>query len=84
MRSRAPRVAKPKVAAVEQVFDDRPRNAPTSEDGEQPIRKKKAKAKPSSYHKKAKKSGKSEAKTKDKEKKKSKKKKKDNAKNRQD
>lgn len=88
IRSKAPRVTKPKVVreAKEEVFSERPKNheAPTlSEDGERPIRKKKPKSKPSTYGKKpAKKSAtKSEAKAKDKVKKKAKlKKKKSNAK----
>ena len=88
IRSKAPRVTKPKVVreAKEEVFSERPKNheAPAlSEDGERPIRKKKPKSKPSTYGKKpAKKSAtKSEAKAKDKVKKKTKlKKKKSNAK----
>jgi ribonuclease R len=88
IRSKAPRVTKPKVVreAKEEVFSERPKNheAPAlSEDGERPIRKKKPKSKPSTYGKKpAKKSAtKSEAKAKDKVKKKAKlKKKKSNAK----
>ena len=88
IRSKAPRVIKPKVVreAKEEVFSERPKNheAPAlSEDGERPIRKKKPKSKPSTYGKKpAKKStAKSEAKAKDKVKKKAKlKKKKSNAK----
>ncbi|WP_194229668.1 ribonuclease R [Acinetobacter cumulans] len=88
IRSKAPRVTKPKVVreAKEEVFSERPKNheAPAlSEDGERPIRKKKSKSKPSTYGKKpAKKSAtKSEAKAKDKVKKKTKlKKKKSNAK----
>jgi ribonuclease R len=81
IRSRAPRVAKP--TAKEEVFSERPNKAKSesdrsnvSEDGERPIRKKKAKGKPSSYSKKSGKSTstKSEAKTKDKVKKKVKKK----------
>ncbi|ATO19537.1 ribonuclease R [Acinetobacter sp. LoGeW2-3] len=89
IRARAPRVAekKPLVRpeAAEQVFgkNERESKAQDSADGEQPIRRKKDKGKPSSYSKKpAKKSaGKSEAKDKGKVKKKAKvKKKKSNAK----
>jgi len=89
IRARAPRVAEKKPAprpeAKEEVFNnhERAQKAQPSDDGEQPIRRKKDKSKPSSYSKKpAKKSaGKSEAKAKDKVKKKSKiKKKKSNAK----
>ncbi|WP_288687942.1 ribonuclease R [uncultured Acinetobacter sp.] len=79
IRARAPRVAK--ATAKEEVFGERKTTA--SEDGEQPIRRKKSKSKPSSFSKKpAKKSAaKSETKAKDKVKKKSKpKKKKSNAK----
>ena len=88
IRSRAPRVAKP--TAKEEVFSDRPAkvksesdDAKVSEDGERPIRKKKAKGKPSSYSKKPSKNTatKPETKAKDKVKKKAKaKKKKSNAK----
>ncbi|WP_213072299.1 ribonuclease R [Acinetobacter cumulans] len=84
IRSKAPRVTKPKVVreAKEEVFSERPKNheAPAlSEDGERPIRKKKPKSKPSTYGKKPAK--KSAAKAKDKVKKKAKlKKKKSNAK----
>ncbi len=88
IRSRAPRVAKP--IAKEEVFSERPTRVKSdadssnvSEDGERPIRKKKAKGKPSSYSKKPSKNTatKPEAKTKDKVKKKAKaKKKKSNAK----
>ncbi|MCU4366573.1 ribonuclease R [Acinetobacter variabilis] len=89
IRARAPRVAEKKPAprpeAKEEVFNnhERAQKAQPSDDGEQPIRRKKDKSKPSSYSKKpAKKSaGKSEAKAKDKVKKKAKiKKKKSNAK----
>lgn len=89
IRARAPRVAEkkpaPRLEAKEEVFNnhERAQKAQPSDDGEQPIRRKKDKSKPSSYSKKpAKKSaGKSEAKAKDKVKKKAKiKKKKSNAK----
>ena len=89
IRARAPRVAEkkpaPRLEAKEEVFNnhERAQKAQPSDDGEQPIRRKKDKSKPSSYSKKpAKKSaGKSEAKAKDKIKKKAKiKKKKSNAK----
>ncbi|SPL69119.1 Ribonuclease R [Acinetobacter stercoris] len=76
IRSRAPRVAKP--TATEEVFGKtKPVEAKTSDDGEQPVRKKKPKSKPSSYSKKPgkKTSSKSDAKIKDKVKKKTKKKK---------
>jgi ribonuclease R len=85
IRMRAPHVAKPNTAprssTKEEVFGER--KAKVSEDGEQPIQRKKGKGKPSTYSKKpAKKSAaKSEAKAKDKVKKKAKaKKKKANAK----
>ena len=89
IRVRAPRVADKKPlsrpAATEEVFGKSERESRSSlnADGEQPIRRKKAKGKPSSYSQKpAKKSAaKSEAKAKDKVKKKAKaKKKKSNAK----
>ena len=86
IRSRAPRVAKPTPRAqnTEEVFSSRAKpQAQLSEDGEQPVRKKKGKAKPSSYNKKPSKktSSKAESKAKDKVKKKAKaKKKKANAK----
>ncbi|WP_180101151.1 ribonuclease R [Acinetobacter sp. YH12151] len=89
IRARAPRVSekKPAVrpAATEEVFSKNERESKSSlnADGEQPIRRKKAKGKPSSYNSKsAKKSAaKPEAKAKDKVKKKTKvKKKKSNAK----
>ncbi len=76
IRSRAPRVAKP--VNKEEVFGrTKPQEANLSEDGEKPVRKKKAKSKPSSYSKKTEKksSAKSETKAKDKPKKKAKKKK---------
>ena len=83
VRSRAPRVTKPvSREAKEEVYAEREKGK-SSEDGERPIRKKKSKAKPSSYGAKpAKKpAAKSEAKAKDKLKKKAKlKKKKANAK----
>jgi ribonuclease R len=90
VRSRAPRSAAPRNAAprsrpqvTEQMFNERPSKGDTGEDGEQPIKKKKSKSKPSAYSKKSAKkhAGKSEAKAKDKLKKKAKaKKKKANAK----
>ncbi len=79
IRSRAPRVAK---TTTEEVFGSRAKAA-VSEDGEQPIRKKKPKTKSAAPSKKSdkKSSAKSDAKAKDKLKKKSKpKKKKSNAK----
>ena len=89
IRSRAPRVAKsttaPRTQAKEEVFSERekPQQATLSEDGAKPVRKKKDKAKPSSYSKKPAK--KSETKVKDKVKKKVKvKKKKANAKSKLD
>ena len=84
VRMRAPRVAKPiSREATEQVFSERPSKATLSENGEQPVPKKKAKSKPSSYSKKS--SAKSESKPKDKVKKKTKvKKKKTNAKSKLD
>ena len=88
IRSRAPRVAK--ATAKEEVFSDRPAKVKSSsdtsnanDDGERPIRKKKAKGKPSSYSKKPTKNTatKPDQKAKDKVKKKTKvKKKKSNAK----
>lgn len=86
IRSRAPRVAKAGTAQVkEETFNPRAAKAPAEarESGDQPVTKKKAKPKPSSYGKKADKktSAKAEVKAKDKAKKKSKaKKKKANAK----
>ncbi len=88
LRSRAPRTTqrpapRQRPQAKEEVFSERPRSTETQEAGEQPIKKKKDKAKPSSYSKKPakKNSAKSEAKAKDKLKKKAKaKKKKANAK----
>ena len=84
IRMRAPRVAKPfSREATEEVFSERPSKATLSENGEQPVPKKKPKSKPSSYGKKT--SAKSEAKPKDKAKKKTKvKKKKANAKSKLD
>ncbi|WP_298146692.1 ribonuclease R [uncultured Acinetobacter sp.] len=89
VRSRAPRSSAPRAAATrtrpvvtEQTFNERPNVSDAGDDGEQPIKKKKAK-KPSAYSKKPvkKHAGKSEAKAKDKLKKKTKtKKKKSNAK----
>ena len=89
VRSRAPRSSAPRAATrtprpmmTEQTFSERPNVSDAGDDGEQPIKKKKAK-KPSSYSKKPvkKHAGKSEAKAKDKLKKKAKtKKKKSNAK----
>jgi len=89
IRSRAPRATKPVVREVqEQVFNNQVTAVTTEQqDGEQPVRKKKGKNKPSSYSKKSgkKSSGKAETKSKDKAKKKDKvKKKKSNAKARQD
>ena len=83
IRSRAPRVAK---TTTEEVFSPRAK-AVVSEDGEQPIRKKKPKTKSAAPAKKSdkKSSAKSDAKAKDKLKKKSKpKKKKSNAKTKLD
>ncbi|MCO8071630.1 ribonuclease R [Acinetobacter lwoffii] len=89
VRARAPRVSEKKPvsrpAATEEVFGNNERESKSnlSADGEQPIRRKKGKGKPSSYNKKSAKpsAGKSEAKVKDKVKKKAKvKKKKSNAK----
>ena len=89
VRARAPRVSEKKPvsrpAATEEVFGNNERESKSnlSADGEQPIRRKKGKGKPSSYGKKSAKpsAGKSEAKVKDKVKKKAKvKKKKSNAK----
>ena len=89
IRARAPRVSekKPAVrpAATEEVFSKNERESKSSlnADGEQPIRRKKAKGKPSSYNSKSvkKSAAKPEAKAKDKVKKKTKvKKKKSNAK----
>lgn len=83
IRSRAPRVAKaaPRAEATEEIFNDRPVKPAVSEDGEQPLKKKKAKAKPSSYGKKPAKKVTAKAESKDKVKKKAKaKKKKSNAK----
>ena len=89
VRARAPRVSEKKPvsrpAATEEVFGNNERESKSnlSADGEQPIRRKKGKGKPSSYSKKSAKpsAGKSEAKVKDKVKKKAKvKKKKSNAK----
>ncbi|MGE8538243.1 MAG: ribonuclease R [Acinetobacter sp.] len=89
IRARAPRVSEKKPvarpAATEEVFGNNERESKSSlnADGEQPIRRKKSKGKPSSYTKKPAKpsAGKSEAKAKDKVKKKAKiKKKKSNAK----
>ena len=90
IRSKAPRVAKPttRVQTHEEVFSKRTKpQVQLSEDGEQPVRKKKDKAKPSSYVKKPSKkpSSKSDSKVKDKIKKKAKaKKKKANAKSKLD
>ena len=68
IRMRAPRVAKPfSREATEEVFSERPSKATLSENGEQPVPKKKPKSKPSSYGKKT--SAKSETKPKDKAKK---------------
>jgi len=83
IRSRAPRVAKaaPRAEATEEIFNDRPVKPAVSEDGEQPLKKKKAKSKPSSYGKKPAKKVTAKAESKDKVKKKAKvKKKKSNAK----
>ncbi|WP_104471587.1 ribonuclease R [Acinetobacter indicus] len=83
IRSRAPRVAKaaPRAEATEEIFNDRPVKLAVSEDGEQPLKKKKAKSKPSSYGKKPAKKVTAKAESKDKVKKKAKvKKKKSNAK----
>lgn len=83
IRSRAPRVAKaaPHAEATEEIFHDRPVKLAVSEDGEQPLKKKKAKSKPSSYGKKPAKKVTAKAESKDKVKKKAKaKKKKSNAK----
>ncbi|QSG84183.1 ribonuclease R [Acinetobacter indicus] len=83
IRSRAPRVAKvaPRAEATEEIFHDRPVKLAVSEDGEQPLKKKKAKSKPSSYGKKPAKKVTAKAESKDKVKKKAKaKKKKSNAK----
>lgn len=83
IRSRAPRVAKaaPRAEATEEISNDRPVKLALSEDGEQPLKKKKAKAKPSSYGKKPAKKVTAKAESKDKVKKKAKaKKKKSNAK----
>lgn len=89
VRARAPRVSEkkplPRPATTEEVFGNNERESKSnlSADGEQPIRRKKEKGKPSSYNKKSAKpsAGKSEAKVKDKVKKKVKvKKKKSNAK----
>lgn len=83
IRSRAPRVAKaaPRAEATEEIFNDRPVKLALSEDGEQPLKKKKAKSKPSSYGKKPAKKVTAKAESKDKVKKKAKaKKKKSNAK----
>lgn len=84
IRMRAPRVAKPfSREATEEVFSERPSKATLSENGEQPVPKKKQKNKPSSYGKKT--STKSEIKPKEKTKKKTKeKKKKANAKSKFD
>ena len=83
IRSRAPRVTKvaPRAEATEEIFHDRPVKLALSEDGEQPLKKKKAKSKPSSYGKKPAKKVTAKAESKDKVKKKAKaKKKKSNAK----
>ncbi|MDM1310141.1 ribonuclease R [Acinetobacter indicus] len=83
IRSRAPRVAKaaPRAEATEEISNDRPVKLALSEDGEQPLKKKKAKSKPSSYGKKPAKKVTAKAESKDKVKKKAKaKKKKSNAK----
>ena len=89
IRARAPRVSEKKPtarpAATEEVFSKNERESKSSlnADGEQPIRRKKAKGKPSSYNSKSvkKSAAKPEAKAKDKVKKKTKiKKKKSNAK----
>ena len=84
IRMRAPRVAKPfSRETTEEVFSERPSKATLSENGEQPVPKKKQKNKPSSYGKKT--SAKSEIKPKEKTKKKTKeKKKKANAKSKFD
>ncbi|MEG1030947.1 MAG: ribonuclease R [Acinetobacter sp.] len=82
IRSRAPRVTKAvtKPVATEQVFQERPK-ANVSETGEQPVRKKKPKAKSTNFDKKSDKSlSKAEAKAKEKKKKAKAKKKKSNAK----
>ncbi|WP_104499723.1 ribonuclease R [Acinetobacter indicus] len=87
IRSRAPRVAKaaPRAEATEEIFNDRPVKPAVSEDGEQPLKKKKAKSKPSSYDKKPAKKVTAKAESKDKVKKKAKvKKKKSNAKSKLD
>ena len=87
IRSRAPRVAKaaPRAEATEEIFNDRPVKLAVSEDGEQPLKKKKAKSKPSSYGKKPAKKVTAKAESKDKVKKKAKvKKKKSNAKSKLD
>ncbi|WP_104470063.1 ribonuclease R [Acinetobacter indicus] len=87
IRSRAPRVAKaaPRAEATEEIFNDRPVKPAVSEDGEQPLKKKKAKSKPSSYGKKPAKKVTAKAESKDKVKKKAKvKKKKSNAKSKLD
>ena len=87
IRSRAPRVAaKPVRESKEEVFTPRAK-AVVSEDGEQPIRKKKPKSKSPAFARKSDKkpSAKSDVKAKDKAKKKAKsKKKKSNAKIKQD
>ena len=88
IRARAPRVSEKKPtarpAATEEVFSKNERESKSSlnADGEQPIRRKKAKGKPSSYNSKSvkKSAAKPEAKAKDKVKKKTKVKKKSNAK----
>ncbi|WP_411683965.1 ribonuclease R [Acinetobacter indicus] len=87
IRSRAPRVAKaaPRAEATEEIIHDRPVKLAVSEDGEQPLKKKKAKSKPSSYGKKPAKKVTAKAESKDKVKKKAKvKKKKSNAKSKLD
>ncbi|UNW09232.1 MULTISPECIES: ribonuclease R [Acinetobacter] len=87
IRSRAPRVAKaaPRAEATEEISNDRPVKLALSEDGEQPLKKKKAKSKPSSYGKKPAKKVTAKAESKDKVKKKAKvKKKKSNAKSKLD
>ncbi|WP_168406084.1 ribonuclease R [Acinetobacter indicus] len=87
IRSRAPRVAKaaPRAEATEEIFHARPVKLAVSEDGEQPLKKKKAKSKPSSYGKKPAKKVTAKAESKDKVKKKAKvKKKKSNAKSKLD
>lgn len=87
IRSRAPRVTKvaPRAEATEEIFHDRPVKLALSEDGEQPLKKKKAKSKPSSYGKKPAKKVTTKAESKDKVKKKAKvKKKKSNAKSKLD